>query len=101
MIKVNRNFVYEMELNHHTNTIYALHKVYLFLGYIPITLKIDTTNLRGQLFEHRIKHGFTFNALAKKIDLDKCTIARFERGRKAKDESIEKIKNYLNSQYVI
>ena len=31
MIGVNRNFVYEMELGHHSNTIYALHKVFLFL----------------------------------------------------------------------
>ena len=95
MIGVNRNFIYEMELNHHTNTIFALHKVYLFLGYIPTTLKIDVTDLQGKLFKHRIKNGFTFNSLSKKIGLDKSTIARFENGRNIKEESENKIRRYL------
>ena len=98
MIGVNRNFIYEMELNHHTNTIFALHKTYLFLGYIPTTLKIDVSELRGKLFEHRIKNGFTFNALSKKIGLDKSTIARYEQGRKSKQETVNLIFNYLNSK---
>lgn len=100
MIGVNRNFVYEMELGHHTNTIFALHKVYLFLGYIPTTLNISS-ELQGKLFEHRIKNGYTFNYLSEKIGLDKSTIARFEQDRKSKEGSIKKIKNYLKSQYTI
>lgn len=95
IIDVNRNFVYEMELNHHTNTIFALHKVYMFLGYIPITLKVDSSDLRGKLFGHRIKKGFTFNTLSKIIGLDKSTISRFEKGRNIKKESENKIRVYL------
>ncbi len=95
MIEVNRNFVYEMELNHHTNTIFALHKAYLFLGYIPTTLKVDISDVRGKLFEHRIKNGFSFNALSQKIGLDKSTIARFESGQKIKAETLKKLNLYL------
>jgi transcriptional regulator with XRE-family HTH domain len=96
MIDVNLNFIYEMELNHHTNTIYALHKAYLFLGYIPTTLKI-TSDLRGRLFKHRIKHGFTFNALSQKTRTDKSTIARFEKGENHKKETYRIIYNYLKN----
>ena len=98
MIGVNRNFIYEMELNHHTNTIFALHKTYLFLEYISTTLKIDVSDLRGKLFEHRIKNGFTFNALSDKIGLDKSTIARFEKGKASKKETENKIRDYLKDK---
>jgi len=37
-LEVNRNFVYEVELNRRTNTIYSMHKICTFLGYIPKTL---------------------------------------------------------------
>jgi transcriptional regulator with XRE-family HTH domain len=49
-IGVNRNFISEIELAHHTYTIHVLHKVFLFLGYIPLTLKINETTLQGKLF---------------------------------------------------
>ena len=93
-IGVNRNFVYEMELNHHTYTIFALHKVYLFLGYIPTTLEI-VSDTRGKLFEHRIIYGYTFNALSQKIELDKSTIVRYEKGINSSEETINKIEKYL------
>ncbi|MCP4181198.1 MAG: transcriptional regulator [bacterium] len=96
MIGVNRNFIYEMELGKHTNTIYALHKVYLFLGYIPITLKMPL-GLRKELFEYRIIYGYSFSALSKKIGLDKSTIVRFEKGKSSKKSTIEKIITFLNN----
>lgn len=94
-IDVNRNFVYEMELGHHTNTIYALHKVFLFLGYVPKTLKIKEDKLRGKLFAHRIRNGLTYQAVAKEVGLDKSTVARFERGKKLKSLSLKKIEDYI------
>jgi len=97
MIGVNRNFIYEMELNHHTNTIYALHKVYSFFGYIPKMLKLDESKLQGQIFKQRIKYGLTYNLIAKEIGVDKSTIARFERGKEIKKETEIKIKNYVAS----
>ena len=97
MIGVNRNFICEMELGHHTNTIYALHKVFLFLGYIPTTLNIDEKTLKGKLFAYRIKQGYTYNKMASLIGLDKSTIGRFEQGRKAKQESLVKIERYFNN----
>ncbi|MDO5972004.1 helix-turn-helix transcriptional regulator [Flavivirga aquimarina] len=97
MIGVNRNFVYEMELNHHTNTIYALHKVFTFFGYTPKTLNINESTLQGQFFSHRIKYGFTYNVMAQKIGVDKSTIARFERGGNIKKETEIKINNYVAS----
>ncbi len=97
MIKVNRNFVYEMELGHHTNTIFALHKVYLLFGFIPKTLKVNESTLRGKIFAHRIVNGLTYNSIANKIGVDKSTIARFERGKVIKKETEFKIKNYVTS----
>ena len=96
MVGVNRNFVYEMELGHHTNTIYALHKAYMFLGYVPKTLKIDETTLRGQIFIHRIKHGLTYSAIAKEIGIDKSTVARFEQGKNIKQESVNIISHFFS-----
>lgn len=94
-LEVNRNFVSEAELNNRTNTIFALHKIYLFLGYIPETLKIDESTLQGKLYAHRIKFGYTFRDLVEKIGLDKSTIGRFEKGITSKQETIDKIEKYL------
>lgn len=69
--------------------------VYLFLGYVPKTLHIDETTLQGKLFAHRIRHGYTYTSLAKLVGLDKSTLARFERGRNPKLETLEKVTNYL------
>lgn len=96
MMGVNKNMVHEIELGKHGNTIYVLHNVYSFLGYVPTTLNIDITMLRGKLFVHRIKYGLTYTKLAHKVGLDKSTIVRFERGRMAKEETKEKIQEYLN-----
>lgn len=97
MIRVNHNFVYEMELGYHTNTIYALHKVYLFLGYIPKTLGIDETTLQGKLFVHRIRNGYTYAIIAKKIALDKSTLNRFEKGNQVKIQTSNLIIGYLRN----
>jgi len=97
MMGVNKNLVHEIELGKYGNTIYALHYVCIFLGYLPTTLNIDTTTLRGKLFAHRIVYGLTYTALAKKVGLDKSTLARFERGRMAKEETIVKIEQYLKT----
>lgn len=96
---VNRNFIYEMELGHHMNTIYALHKVFLFFGFLPKTLKINETTLRGQLFAHRMRNGLTYQAVAKMIGLDKSTIARYERGQIVKAESQFKIIEYFEKDW--
>lgn len=86
--------MYEVELGHHTNTIYALHKLYVFLGYIPKTLKIPF-GLRGKLFEHRIINGYTYNDVAQKIELDKGTISRFEQGKIITKDTQDKISSYF------
>lgn len=90
------NLPNEIECGKATNTIYVLHKVFLFLGYIPKTLNIDETTLRGQLFAHRIKNGFTYTALAKKTGLDKSTINRFEKGKVCKKDTLIKIIKHFN-----
>ena len=95
MIGVNRNAIYEMELNNRKLTIYALHKAYCFLGYIPTTLNIDESTLAGKMFIHRIINGFSLKEVGEKVGLDKSTISRFEIGKKVKRESIKKIKIYL------
>jgi transcriptional regulator with XRE-family HTH domain len=94
-IGVNRNFVYEMELGHHNHTIYALHKLYLFLGYIPQALKIDETTLQGKFKAYRICTGKTFSLIANEIELDKSTLSRFEKGLPIKKETYSKIENYI------
>ena len=53
------NLPNEIECGKRGNTIYVLHKIYLFLGHIPKTLHIDETTLQGKLFAHRIRHGYT------------------------------------------
>ena len=99
MMGVNKNMVHEIELGKYGTTIYALHKVYTFLGYVPTTLNIDITALRGKLFAYRIRYGLTYAKLAHKIGLDKSTLTRFELGRIAKEETIEKIEQYLKTVY--
>jgi transcriptional regulator with XRE-family HTH domain len=91
------NFPNEMELGNRINTIYALHKVYLFLGYVPKTLNIDETSLRGKLFAHRIRNGSTYNIVAKKIGLDKSTLSQFEKGKIVKTDSQFKVMEYIKS----
>ena len=96
MIGVNRNFIYEMELGHHTNTIYALHKVYLFLGFLPITLKIDIRGMKGKVFAYRIENGFTYHTLSKIIRLDKSTLIRLEKGNCVKKKTVDTINGFFN-----
>ena len=89
-LKVNKNFIYELELNKRKLTIFALHKAYLFLGYIPKILKIDENILQGKLFIYRIKKSLTYTKLSIQIDLDKSTLSNFEKGLRVKTEqSIE------------
>ena len=88
---VNRNFICEMELGKLTQTIFSLHKAYLFLGYIPKTLDIKDSTLRGKLYAYRIRNGFTYTQVAKIIGVDKSTIARFENGREAKPKTLKLI----------
>ncbi len=94
---VNRNFVYEIELNKRTYTIYALHKSYCFLGYIPTTLNIHENTLAGKMFVHRIVNGYSFEVVAKEIGIDKSTLGRFECGKNLDSISTLKIKTYLNN----
>jgi DNA-binding XRE family transcriptional regulator len=68
--------------------------VYLFLGYIPTTLKISS-DVRGKLFEHRIIHGYPYKKVADKIGIGKSTLNSFEKGGSNKKETIQKIKAYL------
>ena len=86
-----RGFCNELEMNNRDNTIYVLYKAYKFLGYVPKTLKIDESTSQGKLYAYRIKYGYTLSKVALDIGLDKSTIGRYERGRIAKQESLEKI----------
>jgi len=90
-LNVNKNFVYELELNKRTLTIFALHKAYIFLGYIPKTLKIDENILQGKLFTFRIQKNLTYSKLAVIVGLDKSTLSNFEKGLKVKTKTIKKI----------
>ena len=97
LIGLNRKYIGEIELNHRCNTISSLHRIFLFLGYVPITLKIDNNSLRGKLFEYRIRNGLTYLQIATSVGLDKSTISRFERGRNTKRESTVIIQKFLES----
>lgn len=97
LLNVNKNFIYELENSKRKLSIFALHKAFLFLGFIPKTLKINTTILQGKLFTHRIKNNFTYSKLGKKIKLDKSTLSNFEKGKNCKIETAEVIKNFLNN----
>ncbi|MDB4292285.1 helix-turn-helix domain-containing protein [Maribacter sp.] len=96
-IGVSRNFVYELELNQHELTIYSLHKSYQFLQYLPETLKIDESTLRGKLYTYRIRNGYSYAIVADKISLDKSTLAHFERGGNVKKGTNAKICDYFNT----
>ena len=95
ILKVNRNFVYEVELNRRTNTIYALNKISIFLGYIPKTLSIDENTIQGKLITYRIWKGKTFLQLGKEIGLEKSTIIRFIQHKKCNHKSISKILTFI------
>lgn len=95
---VNPNFVYEYELNLKKNkTIFALHKIYLFLGFIPKTLQIDESKMRNRMYIHRIKNGNTLSDVGKYCGLEKSTIRRYEKGENCKCESLRKIERYLEA----
>lgn len=100
-LSVNKNFIYELELNKRKPSIYTLHKVHLFLGYIPKVLKINNATLQEKLFVYRIKNNLTYIKLAKQIGLDKSTLARFENAKIVKQETYERISNYINKNDVV
>ena len=91
----------KIEKNKRETTVYSFYKIYLFLGYIPKILKIDTPTLQGKLFVHRIKNGFTYSEIAKQIGLDKSTIIRFEKNGDVKVETIKKIKLHLRKENIL
>ena len=93
------NFIYELELGKRKLTIYALHKVYKFLGHIPEILKINESTLEGKLFTCRITNGLTYSKLAKEVGLDKSTLIRVGKGLVIKPETKAKIENYLIFKY--
>lgn len=95
IIKVNRNFIYEHELNQRELTIFALHKISLFLGYIPKTLRVDVYSLQGRLYAYRILNGYPYQVVAEKIGVDKGTLAHFERGGESKPETLLKIQEFF------
>ena len=88
--------MYELENNKRKITIFALHKSYLFLEYIPKVLEINETTLHGKLFIHRIKNNFSYSNLEKEIKLDKSTLSNFEKRKNCKTETLEIIKTYLS-----
>jgi transposase len=101
-IGAHRGFFNELEMGHRDNSIYVLHKAATFLSYVPKTLNIDETTLEGKLYAHRIREGFPLSYLADElIGLDKSTLGRFERGRIAKSDTIEKIKLYLRHKRLL
>jgi hypothetical protein len=74
-------------LDHRTNSIFELHKIYIFLDYISKTLQLDENILKDKLYIHRIKNGYTFREVAKRIgfSIDKSTVVHFEQGGKSKE----------------
>ena len=97
LIDSHRGFFNELEMGNRDNTIYVLHKAYLFLKYIPTTLSIDESSLSGLLYSYRIKNGFPLSSLQQKIGLDKSTISRFEKNKPIKSESLFKIEEFLKT----
>lgn len=91
LMEVNRNFVYEFELSKRTNTIFALQKVYLFIGHIPHALNIDKNTLAGRLFAFRIRNGYTYQQVAKMIGIDKRTLIKASKGTPINESSRRRI----------
>ena len=50
-----------------------------FLGYNPLP---DIACLAAELKRYRVSRGITQEALAKKLGIDQCTLARWERGER-------------------
>jgi len=98
-LKVNKNFVTELENNKRILTIFALHKACSFLGYVPKTLKIDISTLQGKLFVYRIKNNLNYSNLSKQINLDKGTLSNFEKSGNSKIATINIIKEFFKKNY--
>lgn len=98
-LKVNKNFVTELENNKRTLTIFVLHKAFSFLGYVPKTLKIDISTLQGKLFFYSIKNNLNYSNLAKQINLDKGTLSNFEKRGNSKTATINIIKEFFKKNY--
>lgn len=97
-IGVNRNFVYEWEQNNRTNTIYALHKIYLFLGYIPKTLKLKEKLLKDRLLIYRIHYGLSQKQFGKKIGINGSTVGRIEKDNSVKEHTLEKLSIFIDEK---
>ena len=52
-------------------------KIIRFLGYNPLP---EAGTLVGKLTRYRLSRGITQEALAKTLEIDQCTLARWERG---------------------
>jgi len=53
------------------------------------------------MYANRIINGLALSKIASEVELDKCTLGRFERGRKANQESIKKIQMFIVAYVLI
>ena len=97
LVGAHRGFFNELEMGNRENSIYVLHKAAKFIGYVPKVLNIDETTPRGKMYAYRIINGYPLRFVAEKIGIDKSTLGRWERGRIAKEESLQKILRYMET----
>ncbi len=77
IIGVDETTILNWEGQRSTPALFCMPAIFRFLGYDPLPA---AETLRGKLTRYRLTHGITQKALAAKLGIDPCTLARWERG---------------------
>ena len=67
-----------------------------FLGYNPLP---ESDTLAGRLKRYRISQGHTRKSIARRLGIDQCTVARWERGDRTPDGLYAKLVQKLLASY--
>jgi transcriptional regulator with XRE-family HTH domain len=77
LLGVNPGTITNWEGQHSNPALLCMRAIICFLGYNPLP---ETDKLAGKLARYRLSCGTTQKALAKRLGIDPCTLARWERG---------------------
>jgi transcriptional regulator with XRE-family HTH domain len=77
LLAVNPGTITNWEGQHSNPALLCMPAIIRFLGYNPLP---EVRTLSGKLARYRLSCGTTQKALAKRLGVDPCTLARWERG---------------------
>ncbi len=98
IIGVEETSIYNWEKNLSNPSIKYIPKIIEFLGYIPFQL--DTLSLGDQIKLYRKLRGISQKNLAKEIDIDPTTLAKWEANkRKSSKDFLFRVNDFFRKQF--